>query len=677
MKLKYGFAIIILLNLFLLIFRGYPAESEKSPYYISLRFLPDINIPLGKKYKEILRFGSGTDISIRCQMPFWPVLFLEGTFGYTAFFTKVDTSVSGFDFGAGIGLNVNIASRFLLGFVVRGGYNYSFVHDGSGNSSWLPLLFCGLDLGLKLAPSFSLNAQVGYKKYFGLVSNLTFSVGMGFHINLRKEKAFEFYKLDTEKILPAQLYYHNSNPIGKLIIRNTGEKEIEGLEIKLNTQDYMDKPLVWEVQKKIESRGSAEIDLYAQFNEDALTVTEKTKVKMEISLKYRYKQQWIRQKFYGDLLFYSKNRFIQDDIHKLALFVTPHDSSIRTFALISIAIADLNEYEFISPNLIKAMLIYSALSSSSIEFKIDTNQGEQDFINFPHETLANRQGNMEELGLLFCSLLEASGIETAIIPLPDKILFAFSLGVESTEEFVSHPEKLIFYKRRAWVPLVITGFDKSFLSAWLSGIEESYSVDIENVLFTISEAQSIYIPAEPQFPDIKIQYPDAYDVFTAYNEYLKEYIYWEVKPRVDKLLTGFTENEENHCLLNKIGVLYARYGLYDEALSYFDTILLEDEYVPALMNSGHVYFIRGGYKKALSFYERAYIMAPSEPLVILSVAKLNYATGNYSSAQEAYLKLDSLDPELASQYSYLELTDDEVPFALKETIEMEGVIWED
>jgi tetratricopeptide (TPR) repeat protein len=146
---------------------------------------------------------------------------------------------------------------------------------------------------------------------------------------------------------------------------------------------------------------------------------------------------------------------------------------------------------------------------------------------------------------------------------------------------------------------------------------------------------------------------------------------------VDKLLTGFTENEENHCLLNKIGVLYARYGLYDEALSYFDTILLEDEYVPALMNSGHVYFIRGGYKKALSFYERAYIMAPSEPLVILSVAKLNYATGNYSSAQEAYLKLDSLDPELASQYSYLELTDDEVPFAVKETIEMEGVIWED
>jgi tetratricopeptide (TPR) repeat protein len=684
MKYKYGSIVIIFLNLFLPVLSGHTLESEKPSYFLSLRFLPDISIPLGKQNKEIFRSGFGTDISIRCQMPFWPVLFLDGTFGYTAALTKVDTSVSELDFGAGFGLNFTIASRVLLGGVVQGGYNYSFVHDGSGKGSGHPFLFLGLDFGIKVAPSFSFDTQVGYKQYFGLTSSLTFSFGLGFHINLRKEKAFDFYELDTEKILPIQLNYHNNNPIGTLVVQNTGEKEIEELEITLNTRDYMDKPFVWKLQESIEGGATAEIDLYGLFNQETLTITEEKRVKMEISLKYKYKRQWTNQKFEGELLLYGKNSFFWDDIQKLALFVTPQDSNIQSFAQIALAITDVNEHEVISPNILKAVLIYSALSSSGFEYETDsgytqfyTNQEKPDYINLPCETLAGRQGNREELGLLFCSLLEASGVETAIIPLPDKLLFAFCLDEEATEEVVSHTEMLIYYEGKAWVPLNITDFNHSFLTAWLSGIEEYYSADIQDVIFTISEAQAVYMPAEMESPDMETRFPDAYDVLTAYNDNLAEYIDWELKPRVDKLLAGSTDDEDNLSILNQIGILYARYGLYDESLTYFERILLKEDYVPALMNMGQVYFLMGELKKALPFYEEAYRKAPLEPIIILCLANLNYALENYASAREAYQKLKSLDPELASQYFYLEFEGDEARLTAREDIEMDMVIWEE
>ena len=44
--------------------------------------------------------------------------------------------------------------------------------------------------------------------------------------------------------------------------------------------------------------------------------------------------------------------------------------------------------------------------------------------------------------------------------------------------------------------------------------------------------------------------------------------------------------------VNKLGVLYARYGLYDKAIDEFEKILITSEYVPALLNVGSIHFLR-------------------------------------------------------------------------------------
>ena len=117
--------------------------------------------------------------------------------------------------------------------------------------------------------------------------------------------------------------------------------------------------------------------------------------------------------------------------------------------------------------------------------------------------------------------------------------------------------------------------------------------------------------------------------------------------------------------------------MYDKAQKTLNDILAKDEYVPALINMGNIYFVQSQVDKALDYYNRAYKKDPNNPTVLLCVARANHSLENYSIAKKAYAELQAKDPELAQKFAYLDLRGEEATRAADANGVRKVVIWQE
>ncbi len=83
----------------------------------------------------------------------------------------------------------------------------------------------------------------------------------------------------------------------------------------------------------------------------------------------------------------------------------------------------------------------------------------------------------------------------------------------------------------------------------------------------------------------------------------------------------------------------------DRAEREFNKILRKQEYVPALVNMGNIYYLKDEMKRALAYYERAYKKEPHNSKVLLCVARVNHELENYGSTRDAFIRLKHVDPD--------------------------------
>ena len=98
---------------------------------------------------------------------------------------------------------------------------------------------------------------------------------------------------------------------------------------------------------------------------------------------------------------------------------------------------------------------------------LTANKNVADFIQFPLQTLDNRGGKCSDLSVLYASLLEAVGVETAFITTPAHIFLAVALTLDPQEarKVFGHPEDLIFKEGKTWLPLEVTLREGGFTAA--------------------------------------------------------------------------------------------------------------------------------------------------------------------------------------------------------------------
>ncbi len=303
-----------------------------------------------------------------------------------------------------------------------------------------------------------------------------------------------------------------------------------------------------------------------------------------------------------------------------------------------------------------------------------------DFVQFPRQTLTYSSGDCDDLSILYSALLESVGIETAFITIPGHIYMAFSLNMSPSEakRTFLKPDELIFLNNKVWLPVEVTMVQDNFLSAWAMGAKEwrENAAKGQALLYPMHDSWNEYKPVG--LPgNALVSIPDKESIVNSFQSELADFIDREIYSQVSRLESQISQNNNASKYVNRLGVLYARYGLNEKAAGLFQEILTNTEYVPALINMGNLSFLKEYMKEALEYYERASDIEPDNPKVLLSIARTSHELENYGTVREAYGKLKLLDPELAERFAYLDLRGEEATRAAEINEVMEIVVWDE
>lgn len=503
------------------------------------------------------------------------------------------------------------------------------------------------------------------------------------------ELALEDISFDT--VFPVFYKYYDTNPVGRTVLRNRGSDAVSDITIRLHVPRYMDMARTQEIPVSLEAGQESEIGLYALLTDEVLRVTEGTKAAVSISVEYRSGGSLHQYTLDRTLDIADRNAMTWDDDRKAASFVTAKDPAILTMGRNVASVVRGSGFESINLNVRTAIAMLEALAAFGIQYVIDPTSpyaelsGQPhavDFLQFPRQTLEYRAGDCDDLSILYAALLEAVGVPTAFITVPGHIFVAFSTGVSRTEaqQLFSRADEFIVVDGVAWVPVETTILHEGFVQAWQSGAKQwrEHQARGQADFYPVAEAWQLYpaagLPDSP--PQIAVPPPAVLE--GVYRSQLTRFIDREIFPQVSRLRSQIASSGNDPRYINRLGVLYARFGLSDRARGEFERLAAaRPPYASALVNLGHLHFLSKEVEAALGYYERAETLQPENPAVILAVARAHHELENYGLVSRTYARLKELDPELASQFAYLDFRGEEARRAAQVSEMATLVIWDE
>ncbi|MBL8967162.1 MAG: tetratricopeptide repeat protein, partial [Spirochaetaceae bacterium] len=208
-----------------------------------------------------------------------------------------------------------------------------------------------------------------------------------------------------------------------------------------------------------------------------------------------------------------------------------------------------------------------------------------------------------------------------------------------------------------WLPLETTLQGNSFTAAWGEGARQWREGLAKRAaaLFPIREAWERYpavvLPGEP----VPAVLPGEKAMRDGFRAELALLVSRELEERVASLQAEFRRSGDA-ATLNRLGVLYARFGQLDKAEAQFLESARRKETAAVRFNLGSLSFARAKYKDALAHYERALAVGRNDdPKTLLAIARTQSELGRREAAAATFDRLRARDPALAERFAYLGL----------------------
>ncbi|GHV94841.1 hypothetical protein AGMMS50293_11610 [Spirochaetia bacterium] len=424
-----------------------------------------------------------------------------------------------FSGGAGPFVRWRPFDRWTFRFDTRfGAYGYQWEEDSG--SRMMTNFALGADF--HLSPYISIYGQGGYTlRPFADGQPLnSLGIALGVRLNLSEimtsRARVQGTKTEQHRVFPVSFAWYEENPIAVVRITNDEPTAITDISLSFFVDNYMGQPGDFAVLPSLASGESSTVPVTALFNEAMLGLTENVSANGEVRIQYRSLGAKKETVFPLQMPVYHRNAMSWDDDRRAASFVSPRDSAARLFALRVAAIADksaadksaadksaADKSEASPPQNVRyAAALFEALRLYGINYIIDPassfvemsdNASALDTLNYPYQTLNYRGGDCDDLSILFCSLLEVLGIQTAFITIPGHIYMAFDSG---DDEWAAGNRDIIELEGRRWIPVEITMPAEGFTTAWRVGAREWRTAYAENAAKTSGDEE----PAARLYP---------------------------------------------------------------------------------------------------------------------------------------------------------------------------------
>jgi len=656
------------------------------------------------------RFGSSVDLRHVFNLGLGLPLFYAGL--------STEYSYIPFQVGAGLhvpmvglhgGVDFPVLPRFLLGLDLRGGYYFAAGRGVVAGGS--AMLSAGGHAKYQITPRISLGLVASFRSIFNIVPNPDFDpdnpdaepaattlfqadAGLEtiFHFDVPDLTPFALGEFQTEVLYPHLGTHYNSAAIGTVRIRHTGGYELESLNAALVVNGLTGEQRPLNLAGTIRPGSFQEVTLLLNPSFSGDLAAEGGDAEAVVELSYRYRGWDRRQRFRIPVAIYGNENLAWDDPARLALFVHPEEETvIDATRRLEDAVQPVGTTE-LDPAVRRAAAAYALAKTLTPLPEAESGEeaggeatasedapapsvsaGTWAALSSPKETAAIRPFARDVLlgevpatpvsrAVLYAAFFEQSGTPAAfVVAAGDRLFVAAAMETPPSEiqQVFAEPDRLIEHAGRSWFLLDPREVEADFLTAHEQAVTAVAGAEREPQVVPLQRAWETYPPAKlhaQSNPPIEI---DTSALAEQFSEELASMVEWEITPRVAAIERRLDDDPDNIDLRNELGVLYGRYHLYRQAQRIFSDILLDNEYVPTLLNAGNVFFAQGEMRRALPFYQRAFEQQPFNPNVLLGLAKVEHALENYGNTELAYQRLESIAPELAERYSYLTLRGEE------------------
>lgn len=548
---------------------------------------------------------------------------------------------------------------------LAGGYFASYEGVTGGNFSLEP----GLGADIILGPSLKLSLGGTYDLLFSpsaTLSSVGLSIGASFTPGAARTSQPKLQIIDPkfEPVFPVFFKWYDSNPAGSVVLLNKESRAIKNVKASIFIKEFMDAPKVFAQIPSLAKGESREVPVQALLTDRVLGVTESTKVAAEIEVSYELGDGTLKAMRVETIRILDRNAMTWSDDRRAASFVTARDPVLLSLAKNVAGSVRESGGTGSDLDLRIAMGMYQALGIYGMKYVIDPassyadfSQKETavDFLQFPRQTLQYKSGDCDDLTILYTALLESVGIETAFVTVPGHILAAVALPMtpDEAERTFSRLDRYIVDGGKVFIPVEVTIFGKGFNAAWAEGARQWRLAGTAARLIPVREAWKTYEAVGLREEAQSLSYPPVRTVIASYKTELDRFISDELVPQVARLQEEIKRSGASSRNLNRLGVLYARYGKYPEAEAEFLKVLKREEFIPSLVNLANIALIRGDAKGAAGFYDRALKKDPQNKAALAGAVQVRSELGDKAAAQKHLASLQAVDPKAAESLAAL------------------------
>lgn len=616
-----------------------------------------------------LNTGFSAGLRLNCEVlplasPFFRIDYASLPMSGTADSGAILYPLSIVDAHLGLSLDFGLGERFTLGLNAGGGPSL-YAWPNAGNALRLSWSAAGY-LGFRISPEFEIDVTGSYNAGGGLFPGV--GAGIFARYNLGRGGTSASRLTATVKALspvfPVFMSYYDSTPLGSVTLENGEDYAVHDVRVSLMTGQFMSQPKLCGTIDCLAAGGSADVPLYALFGDDILSVTANTALAATVVVEYRILGSLRRLELPLELGLFHRNAMNWLDDRRAAAFVSPTDPAVLWFSRSAASVLGERMRNGISRNLQIAMGLFEAERLFGMNYVVDPsssyveNAGSEssvDYLQYPSQTLFFRGGDCDDLSILYCSLLQSLGIETAFITIPGHIYMAFRLDLDADEAAAafSDPALVIMRGKEAWIPVEITMVKDGFVKAWRIGAKEwtDNSKTGSANFYPMREAWKLYPSVGIPGVTARFSLPSDADTMQAFDTALDRYVVKEIDAEVRAIALDPTRLQ-SPAVENALGIVYGRNGMLKDAWKHFSLSARAGEQM-AWTNLANVAYLRRDFALAKQYYAWALKLDPEDDFALLGTARSSYELERFDDAKAAYDILLKRNPDLAGRYSYL------------------------
>jgi hypothetical protein len=668
---------------------------------VDLAFAPRIDLPfgpLGSDGAGLYSMGGGGTLNLDLWVPRGSPLLLRAQVGYDLVgIPSVATAASlhAISLGAGGGVALHPVPDLTVKLALTGGVGMFFVpelladSDPTNNAFFYPFARADAAAGLALGP-VTLSVGADYTYYVTEPSayhGLGVSLGATFHLAGGVGRV-RIKDIRLEPVFPVFHAAYDEQSMGSIIIANEEGSAIRDVRVSFFVKDYMDSPAPVAVIREMKVGEEKSLPLFAIFNDRMMMITEGTKLSAEVKVEYVFDKKGRSAQATAVLTVYDRNAITWDDDRKAAAFVTAKSPTVLSLSKSASALARGRGLKALNVNFRTGVALFEALGLYGMEYVVDPSSSYKDmaaakktvdYVQFPVQSLEYRSGDCDDLSVLYAALLESVAVKTAFITVPGHIYLAFSLNLKPAEagRMFHTTHDLIVTEDDIWLPVEVTMTDRGFLAAWRRGAEEWREANSRNLagFFEVEKAWETYSPVGIEERQ-DLQFPKEDDLARRYASAVQAVVQREIREPLADLEKRIAASEGDPALLNRLGVLYVRYGLAAEAELAFSSAISRGGGVAPLVNMANLSRIRGDTMRAIDYYRAALEQKPDNVSACVGLLLAASEVGQDGLVAEMHERLRELDSRTAAAYERYLTRDKETSRAAGEDME-ENVIWDE